>query len=267
MALRYWRGTNTDTTDTANWAATRTGVTGQSVPGSSDTAYFYDGDLDVAANTAFAPLAIVIGGNFRGNMVGLLLATAACVVTIETVAPNKQISIGPAAAVTLAAIHVKQTVGTVNIVAGAAGVLTLLNVGKTGTIVIDGSCAVTTYNNAGMFDTVTYSATAITTAQWSGGGTHQLQRSVTTGTIDGATRVYTINSVAFTTATVSAGGILAHDSDGTLTTFNAKPGGTLQPVTTQFTVTNTNVWEGGNINRNSDKITFTNAPVPIGNAA
>jgi len=155
----------------------------------------------------------------------------------------------------------------VNIVAGAAGICTLLNTGGTGNVVVDGSCAVTTYNSANGNDIVTYSATAITTGQFGGAGTRKLQRSITTATIDSSARVETNNSVAFTTATVSGGGVLAHDSDGTIATLNAKKGGTLLPGYTPFAVTNCSVWEGSSISRNSDKITFSNAPVPVGNAA
>lgn len=272
MASRYWRGVNTTATDTTNWSATRYGATGQTVPGASDDAFFFDGDGDIAAVTAFAPATVTIGGNFRGSILGMALSTAACIVTIENVAFSKTVNIGPDASTTLAAVHVRSTgQGTVNIFAGSSGVLTLLNVGRVGRLIVDGSCPVTTFNSAGMPDTWNYSATAITTGQWSGGGTHDLQRSVTTITVDGpGTRVnVTANggSPAFTTATASAGGSLYHDSDGTIATANAKPGGSILPVSTRYTITNTNLWEGGFVGRGSDKVTFTNAPTLIGNPA
>lgn len=269
IASRYWRGTNTTATDTANWSATRYGVTGASVPGSSDDAYFIDSATDVATVTAFAPATITVGGNYQGGFQGMFLSTAACIVTIEDVAFGKNIVIGPDAATTLASVHVRSTgKGRVTIVAGAAGVLTLLQVGKVGTLFVDGSCPVTTYNNCGMNDTFAYSATAITTGQWSGGGTHDVQRAVTTATVDGiGTRVNitaTGSSPTSTTLTVSSGGTWAHDSDGTITTANVKPGGTLAPVSTKFTVTTMNLWEGGNGNRSSDKISVGTLN-PIGN--
>lgn len=268
MANRYWHGVNTDTTDTTNWSTTRYGVTGSAAPTSSDDVFFFDGDGDVAANTAFHANTITVGGNFGGASAGLLCDTAACVITIERVGFGKNFVVGPAASTTLASMHVRSTAGgTVTAAAGSSGVLTLLQAGKVGNLVVDGSCPVTTYNNCGMTDNVVYNATAITTGQWSGGGTHTVQRTVTAGTTDGNTRVNVIangGSPASTTLTISAGGVWAHDSDGTITTANIKPGGALLPVSTKFTVTTMNLWEGGNGSRSSDKITVGTLN-PIGN--
>lgn len=269
MAARYWHGVNSDTTDTTNWSTTRYGSTGSAAPTSSDDVSFLDGNGDLAANAAFHANTILFGGNFTGGSAGLLCDTAGCVITVESVGFGKNLVIGPAGSTTLASVHVRGTAqGNVTIAAGTSGVLTLLQAGKSGLLIIDGSCPVTTYNNCGMQDRWAYNATAITTGQWSGGGSgHSVQRSVTTATVDGPTTVNIVSngtSPAVTTLTVSAGGIWAHDSDGTIATANIKPGGTLQPVSTKFTVTTGNVWEGGNANRASDKIAYGTVN-PIGN--
>lgn len=269
MASRFWLGVNNDTTDTANWSATRGGTGGQTVPGNSDAANFLDGTGDLNANAAFAAATAVFGGNFTGNIAGLQSNFASAVWTVESQAAGKVFNIGPAVGVTMAAIHVKTAKGTVNIVGGAA-TLTLLRVGKNvGKLNVDPTCIVTTYDNAGAPDYVGYNSTAITTGQWGGGGNnHRCCRSITTGTVNGPTILQVLcagGSPTATTLTVNDRSTIAWDSDGTVTTANVKDGGTWQPVSTKHTVTTMNLWEGGIGNQSSDKVAVGTL-VPIGNA-
>lgn len=271
MADRFWRGVNNDFTSTANWSATRTGATGQTAPSASDDVYIYDGTGDITGNvTGVTAQSMTIGGLFQGNITGMTVATTTCVVTIEGVAFGKTVSIGAAAGVTLGLIHVKSTKqGKVSIIAGAAGVLTALRAGRIGDLNIDGSGVVTNFYCAGMPTTAAYASTAFTLAEFRT-GTHTLQRSATTLTLDNAAQVaseFTGVDNAFTTVNIGSAATLRQNTAGTIGTLNAYPGGTLAPVNTKFTVTNCNVWEGSNINRNSDKITFTNAPAPFGDVA
>ena len=271
MASRYWTdgAHDGDSTNVNNWSATRGGATGASVPGNSDTAFFLDGDGDINANTAFAAAVIEIGGVFRGNVNGLLSNYAACVVTIETAAPGKNIAVGPAAATTLAKINVRATGGgSVEIVGGAAGVLTDLVCGSQGRVTVQTSAAVTNCYSSGMFVQAWYNATAFTILQIEGGGTaatpHVIERAVTTLTNSGAfTRAN--NSVAITTANLR--GWHLHESSGTIATANAYRAGVLQVGATPFTVTNASWWEGGKLSYGNPKITFSNAPTIIGNVA
>jgi hypothetical protein len=271
MADRFWRGVNNDFTSTANWSATRTGATGVAAPSASDDVYIYDGTGDITGNvTGVTALSMTIGGLFQGHITGMTIATTTCVVTIEGVAFGKTVSIGAAAGVTLGLIHVKSTkTGAVSIIAGAAGVLTSLRAGKVGNLNIDGSGVVTNFYCAGMPTTCMYSATAFTLAEFRT-GSHMLQRSATTLTMDtGAQVMSEFSGVdnAFTTVNVGSSATLRQNTAGTIGTLNAFPGGTLTPGVTKFTVTNSNYWEGANINRNSDKITFTNPPAPFGDVA
>lgn len=271
MANRFWTSGahDGDSGNVNNWSATRGGATGVSVPGNSDTAFFLDGDDDINANTAFAAGVVEIGGAFRGNINGLLCNYASCVVTIETVAPGKLVAIGPAAATTLATINVRSTgSGNVEIVGGAAGLLTNLVCGSTGRVTVQTNAPVTNCYSSGIFLQCWYNATAFTILQIEGGGSintpHVIQRAVTTLTVSGAfTRAD--NSVAITTANLR--GYHLHDSSGTIATANAFRAGTLQPGATPFIVTNSSWWEGGKLSYGNPKITFSNAPTTIGNVA
>lgn len=271
MASRYWTPSagSGDTTSTSNWASARGGSTGASVPGNSDTAYFLDGDTDVNANTAFAAGVIEIGGNFRGNINGLLCNYASCAVTIESVAPGKRIAIGPADSTTLASINVRSTgSGSVEIVGGASSLLTNLICGSQGRVTIQTSAPVTNCYSSGIFIQAWYNATAFTILQIEGGGSsgvpHVIERAVTTFTCSGAfTRAN--NSVAITTANLRGNHL--HESSGTIGTANVYRAGVLQVGTTPFIVTNTNWWEGGKVPYGNTKVTFSNAPATYGNVA
>jgi hypothetical protein len=265
MANRFYRGVNADTTDTANWSATRTGATGQTVPGSGDVAYFYDGDIDVNANTSFAAGTCYIGGKFRGNINGLLFSTAACVVTVETVAPNKILAIGPAASTTLTAIRIRNTgSGSVQITGGASSAVTTVTCGKKATLYVLGAGIVTNLYSMAKTLLIEYAATAITLLEVRGSeATAGISRAVTTLTAIGGARSVATDSVAITTLNVQDS-THSHDSIGTIGTCNAYPGGNLLPVASAFTLTDANLWEGGNISYGNNKITNTNDPVPIG---
>lgn len=267
MASRFWAGITNDWSSTANWRATRTGVTGASVPVSTDDAFIYDGTIDITANTtAVAALTITIGGNFSGNIPGLTVNTAGCVVTIENVAFGKNITVGADASVTLAQIHVRSAgSGSVTIASGSSGVITLINAGRTGRMFILGSGVYTTLQNAGMPTSIEYSATAATTTTFET-GTHTISRGSTTISV-GNSVCNSTDSAAFTTCNLGSLGQLNHDSDGTIGTLVAKPGSVLRPVSTKFTITNCTLYEGCTVPRNSDKITFTNPPNTIGNVA
>lgn len=263
MASRFWRGVNTNFTDTANWSATRTGATGQTAPSASDDVSILDGDLDITSNiTAATMLSCVIGGNFKGNIPGMTVNTAGCVVTIRNVGFGKTITIGADAAVTLANVHVRSTgQGTVTIANGAAGVVTNVYAGKIGRLVVQGD--VTNLYCAGMPVQAEYSATAFTIADFES-GSHNLYRSATTFTIGAGAQVRTYNSVASATLCTVNGGSLLHDSDGTIALLHLKPGGQLVPVTTAFAVTNSVIWEGSVPNKGSAMVTYTNASTNVG---
>lgn len=269
MATRYWQPVNGDTTDVNNWSATRGGATGASVPGSSDTAWFYDGAIDVNANTSFAPLICNIGGKFTGNINGLLFSTAACVVTVESVAQGKTIVIGPAASTTLAKIHVRRTgAGNVQIAGGSSSLLTDLWSGAFARVLVLASCPVT--NGIHLANTVTYeaNATALTSCAVRGNGSPStasatFDRSATTLTVTHGASTLFRYTAAITTLNVE-GANHVHDSSGTIATANAYPGGNLLPSSTAFAVTNSNFYEGGSLSYGSGKITFTNPPAAIG---
>lgn len=266
----YWRDVNNDFTDTANWSATPTGVTGAGPPsaGASGTNVFvYAGTKDISGHiTGVTAVSITIGGTYAGNIIGMTIATASCTVTIENVGFNKSIVIGADAAVTLALMHARKVgLGTCTAICGAAGIITALYVGRVGKqFIVDGSANVTNYRNAGMTSSEEYNATAFTTARYKR-GTHTLKRGVTTAVVGGGAIVNTQDSVAFASATIEEGSTINHDSDGTFTALVAEPGGTLNPVATKFAVTDSELWEGCNVNRNSDKISFTNASTLVGN--
>lgn len=240
-----------------------------SVPGNSDTAFFLDGDTDVDANTAFAAAVVEIGGNFRGNVNGVLCNYASCVVTIESVAPGKTVAIGAAASTTLTKINVRSTgAGSVEIIGGSSSLVTDIICGSVGRVTIATSAPVTNLYSTGIFLQCWYNATAFTILQIEGGGSaanpHVFERAVTTLTnTDAFTRAN--NSVAITTANLRGNHL--HESSGTITTANAYRSGTLQVGVTPFTITNTNWWEGGKVPYGNPKVTFTNPPTAYGNPA
>lgn len=266
MADRWWNGVNGNWTDTSNWSATRYGSTGQTVPGSSDVAYVMDGAVDITSNiSAVTAGTIVIGGEFAGNISGMLLDTTTCAVDIKTVNRNR-IVIGAAASKTISGVmNIRNTgQGEVQIASGASGVITTVRCGARGTVKVLGSGVVTNLYSAGIRIIAEYAATAFTILQLRGGSGHEISRGVTTLTLDAGALGTVKLASAVGTANVVGRSRYTHDSTGTITAIEVTPGSVAIAGAAPFTVTDSTVWETGSLFDNNSNAAYTNATVVVG---
>lgn len=272
MASRYWRGTTTVWNSTANWAATRTGVTGASVPTTGDDVFILDGSGPIDPYNAGADdlLSLTIGGNFTGAILGL------------TVAVSGKTEISCSADITLTAgtnniddLRIYSTGGATVTLAG--GTFTAAQFG-TGSIIIESAATVTTLSNsaARVVDTGGTAYTTVTTE----GGTFITMKGGTT--LNATARVVNLTNAAWTTINARRGGFVTHNSAGTIGTATAYPGATLTDApagvqningivvngqATPFTLTNSVEWLGGSLFRDATAtITKSNATTYVGKA-
>lgn len=273
MADRYFRGSTGDINTTAAWSSTRYGATGASIPGSSDTAYFYDGNVDIDTNISnFLAATVVIGGNFAGNIgtesSSLEMGTASANVIIERV-PKSFVNVSAKASVTIGTIHVKDALrGRINVTSGASGVVTALYCGTTGIVRVDPAVSIPTIKSAGCMIDAPISSNAITELWLSGnaGQSHRIGRSVGTAYLS-STRASLIGTAAVTTKISLFGDtVYFHDSTGTITLIEAADRSKAMAGSVRFTVTNAVEWANGKAFSYSDKVTFTNPPTSIGNS-
>lgn len=272
MADRYWRGTNSTWSDTANWSTTPTGATGSAAPVSTNDVYILDGDGDIDAYDASAVdlNSLTIGGKFRGKIKGLKVAVSGTTI-INCV---NDVNIG-AGTNNIDDLRVYSTGGaTVRLFSGG-GLVTACQLAS-GTLVRESGCTITTMHNAGgtLIDS---GGTAYTTLN-AKGGTTITQIGATT--LNATARVIATGASAFTTANIDRGATFTHNAYGTIATITVFPGGiaTTAPAGTisaggtevtgasqPFIVTNSTEWLGGSLFRDANaSITYTNATTRIG---
>lgn len=272
MALRYWRGTTSDWTNTANWSATRTGATGVAIPASADDVFILDSatNIDPYGGAAVDLASLTIGGDFRGRILGLTIAVSG-LTSINAVA-DIVLTAGTA---NIDDLRIYSTGGASVTLEG--GTFTAVQIGS-GNLVKQSTATVTTLNQAGgrVIDT---GGVAYTTVN-QGGGTLITLAGGTTLTTAGI--AVSLSSAAWTTINGERGASYTHNSSGTIGTATSKPGTTFtdRPVGVQnlnglivngqptpFTLTNSVEWLGGSMFENNlAAITRTNPTTYVGKA-
>lgn len=272
MALRYWRGTNSNWGDTANWSATRTGVTGVAIPANGDDVFILDSstNIDPYNGAAIDLASLTIGGDFTGQILGL------------TIAVSGRTDISSTSNITLTAgtnniddLNILSTGNSTITLAG--GTFTLVEVG-TGNVIVESAATVTTLLSASGRITDT-GGTGYTTATIAGGSLITLRGGTT---LNATGRVVDLKSAAWTTINADRGAFVTHNSSGTIGTATAKPGAVLSDAPagsqnvngqiingqpTPFTLTNSVEWLGGSLFQNAQaNITKTNPTTYVGKA-
>jgi len=272
MADRYWRGTNSTWTDTANWSATRYGVTGASAPASTNDVYILDGigDIDAYDASAVDLNSLTIGGNFVGRIKGLSIACSGAV----RIACRNDIVLNPGTN-NLDDVRVYSTGSATVRFGSGAGVITALQVGS-GNVVIESGATVTTASVAG--GTIVDTGGTVYTTLNLRGGTVYSQRGATTANVSDATLV-ALSASAWGTVSAS-NSLVQYNSSGTITTANAYPnskwtdealgtravgGVVINGAPTPFTVTNSVEWLNATLFDNAQaNITYSNATTYVG---